>query len=62
MSGGGELVRIRMLKARSAKQHKTLKRRLGNIIDASKAISVIVAVNVPQSGKKRRAKKRRRGA
>lgn len=64
MSGGGELVRIKTLKARSAKQHTTLKRRLSKIIDASEAISVIVAVKVPESGRKRKtgAKKRRRGA
>jgi hypothetical protein len=62
MSGGGELVRIKTLKARSAKEHKALKRRVIKIIDASKAISVIVAVKVPEGGRKRRAKKRRRGA
>jgi hypothetical protein len=60
MSTGGELVKIRLLKARSAKQRETLKRRLINIIDVSQAIRVIVAV--PQGGRKRRAKKRRRGA
>jgi hypothetical protein len=62
MSGGGELVRIKTLKARSERQHATLKRRLSRIIDASKAISIIVAVKVPESRRKRRAKKRRRGA
>jgi hypothetical protein len=58
MGGGGELVRIRMLKARTAKQHETLKRRVNNIIDASTAISLIVAVKVPVRRKKSKAKKR----
>jgi hypothetical protein len=62
MSGGGELVRIKTLKARSAEEHEALKRRVIKIIDASKAISVIVAVKVPEKRRKRRAKKRRRGA
>jgi hypothetical protein len=62
MSAGGGLVRFKTLKARTAKQHKELKRRVIRIIDASKAITVIVAVKVPESGRKSRAKKRRRGA
>jgi hypothetical protein len=60
MSIIGELVRIKTLTARTAKQQKILKSRINKIIDASEAVSLIVTVKVPVKRKKSKARKRKR--
>jgi hypothetical protein len=58
MAGGGQLVRVRTLKAMTPAQRRILKRRVINIIDASHAIRVITMARVPGAQKKRVVKKR----
>ena len=58
MAGGGQLVRVRSLKAITPEQRRVLKRRVINIIDASHAIRVITMARVPRPQKKRVVKKR----